>query len=203
MEQLIQNVLDGLHRQGLVEVEISARHVHLAQRHLEVLFGTGATLTPKRPLSQPGQFLSEQRVVVEGRKGSMENVAILGPIRNETQIELSKSDCIALGIQAPVRESGNLSGSGGITLHGPCGSLSLEEGAIIAQAHIHLTPQVAQKMNVTDRQRVMVQLLTPRPIVLEDVTVRVSSSYSCRMHIDFDEANAAMVSGFTLGKVQR
>lgn len=203
MDQLIQTVLDGLHRQGLVEVEISARHVHLAQRHLEVLFGVGATLTPKRPLSQPGQYLSEQRVTIEGKKGRMENIAILGPVRSETQVELSKSDCVSLGIQAPVRESGNLSGSASVTIIGPCGSLLIEEGAIIAQAHIHLTPPVAHKMKVSDRQRVTVQILSPRPIVLEDVTVRVSSSYSCRMHIDFDEANAAMVNGFTLGKVQR
>jgi len=182
----------------LVEVEVSARHVHLTREHLEILFGKGAELTPKRPLSQPGQFLSEERVTLIGPKGRKERTAILGPIRPATQVELSKSDCVELGVKAPVRESGDVAGSGSISIEGPCGSIKIAEGAIIAHNHVHLTPEVARIMGVTDKQRVSVEVFTDRPVTFRDVIIRVSEKFSCRMHIDFDEANAALVSGFTL-----
>lgn len=201
MEQIIQAVLSAIPRAGLVEVEVSARHVHLTREHLEVLFGKGAELTPKRPLSQPGQFLSEERVTLIGPKGRKERTAILGPIRPATQVELSKSDCVELGVKAPVRESGDVAGSGSITIEGPCGSLTIDEGVIIAHNHVHLTPEVAQIMGVTDKQRVAVEVFSDRPVTFRDVIIRVSEKFSCRMHIDFDEANAALVSGFTLGKI--
>lgn len=201
MEQIIQAVLSAIPRAGLVEVEVSARHVHLTREHLEILFGKGAELTPKRPLSQPGQFLSEERVTLVGPKGRKERTAILGPIRPATQVELSKSDCVELGVKAPVRESGDVAGSGSITIEGPCGSLTIEEGVIIAHNHVHLTPEVAQIMGVTDKQRVAVEVFSDRPVTFRDVIIRVSEKFSCRMHIDFDEANAALVSGFTLGKI--
>ena len=201
MEQIIQAVLSAIPRAGLVEVEVSARHVHLTREHLEVLFGKGAELTPKRPLSQPGQFLSEERVTLVGPKGRKERTAILGPIRPATQVELTKSDCVELGVKAPVRESGDVAGSGSITIEGPCGSLTIEEGVIIAHNHVHLTPEVAQIMGVTDKQRVAVEVFSDRPVTFRDVIIRVSEKFSCRMHIDFDEANAALVSGFTLGKI--
>ena len=132
MEQIVSAVMDAVHRAGLVEVEVSARHVHLSQADVEVLFGPGARLEPKRPLSQPGQFLSEQRVTLVGPKGRKERVAVLGPARKATQVELSKSDCMELGVKAPVRESGDVAGSGAITIEGPCGTLELKEGVIIA-----------------------------------------------------------------------
>lgn len=201
MEQIIKAVLDAIPRAGLVEVEVSARHVHLTHAHLEVLFGKGASLTPKRPLSQPGQFLSEERVTIIGPKGRKERTAILGPVRPATQVELSKSDCVELGVKAPVRESGDVKGSGSITIEGPCGSITIDEGVIIAHNHVHLTPEVAQIMGVQDKQRVSVEVFTERPVMFRDVIVRVSEKFSCRMHIDFDEANAALVSGFTLGKI--
>lgn len=201
MEQIIQAVLDAIPRAGLVEVEVSARHVHLTRADLETLFGKGAELTPKRPLSQPGQFLSEERVTLIGPKGRKERTAILGPIRPATQVELSKSDCVDLGIKAPVRESGDVAGSGSITIEGPCGSLTIQEGAMIAHNHVHLTPEVAEIMGVQDKQRVSVEVFTDRPVTFHDVIIRVSDKFSCRMHIDFDEANAALVSGFTLGKI--
>ena len=194
MEQIIQAVLSAIPRAGLVEVEVSARHVHLTR-------GKGAELTPKRPLSQPGQFLSEERVTLVGPKGRKERTAILGPIRPATQVELSKSDCVELGVKAPVRESGDVAGSGSITIEGPCGSLTIDEGVIIAHNHVHLTPEVAQIMGVTDKQRVAVEVFSDRPVTFRDVIIRVSEKFSCRMHIDFDEANAALVSGFTLGKI--
>lgn len=201
MEQIIKAVLDAIPRAGLVEVEVSARHVHLTREHLEVLFGKGASLTPKRPLSQPGQFLSEERVTIIGPKGRKERTAILGPIRPATQVELSKSDCVELGVKAPVRESGDVKGSGSITIEGPCGSITIDEGVIIAHNHVHLTPEVAEIMGVHDKQHVSVEVFSERPIMFRDVIIRVSEKFSCRMHIDFDEANAALVSGFTLGKI--
>ena len=180
MEQIVSAVMDAVHRAGLVEVEVSARHVHLSQADVEVLFGPGARLEPKRPLSQPGQFLSEQRVTLVGPKGRKERVAVLGPARKATQVELSKSDCMELGVKAPVRESGDVAGSGAITIEGPCGTLDLK-----------------------DKQRVSVAVMSERPVIFQDVIIRVSTEFSCKMHIDVDEANAALVSGFTLGKIIR
>lgn len=200
-EALVQAVLAALRRAGLVEVEVSARHVHLSQRDLEVLFGPGASLTPKRPLSQPGQFLSEERVTLVGPKGRREHVAVLGPMRKATQVELSQGDCFELGVQAPVRESGDTKGSGRLRIEGPRGAIDLPEGVIVAHCHIHLTPETAREMGLCDKQHVAVEVFTERPVVFRDVVVRVSSSYSDRMHIDVDEANAARASGFTLGKV--
>ena len=182
---------------------IRDRHVHLTQRDVETLFGPGAKLEPKRPLSQPGQFLSGQRVTLVGPKGRKERTAVLGPVRGAAQVELSKSDCVELGVKAPLRESGDVAGSGAITIEGPCGSIHLEEGAIIARNHIHLTTADAELLNLHDKQRVSVAVMTERPVVFRDVVIRVSPNFNCRMHIDFDEANAALVSGFTLGKIIR
>ena len=139
MKDLVSAVMDSIHMAGLVEIEVSAKHVHLTKEDVEVLFGKGAVLEPARPLSQPGQFLSQQRVTLVGPKKRMERVAVLGPCRAATQVELSKSDCVALGVDAPLRESGDVAGSGAITIEGPCGSLDIREGVIIAHNHIHVT----------------------------------------------------------------
>ena len=194
MEQIVSAVMDAVHRAGLVEVEVSARHVHLSQADVEVLFGPGARLEPKRPLSQPGQFLSEQRVTLVGPKGRKERVAVLGPARKATQVELSKSDCMELGVKAPVRA---------ITIEGPCGTLELKEGVIIAHNHIHVTAPDSKLLDLKDKQRVSVAVMSERPVIFQDVIIRVSTEFSCKMHIDVDEANAALVSGFTLGKIIR
>jgi Propanediol utilization protein len=203
MQNIIAAVLNAIPKAGLVEVEVSARHVHLTQDDVEALFGPGMTLTPKRPLSQPGQFLCEERVTLVGPRGRRERVAVLGPIRAKTQIELSASDCVELGVKAPVRLSGDVDGSGPIRLEGPKGSLDLTQGVIIAHNHIHLTPETAEIMELQDQQHVAVEMMTSRPLVFEDVIVRVSRQSRNKMHIDFDEANAAQVSGFTLGRVVR
>lgn len=203
MNDIVKAVLESIPKAGLVVAEVSARHVHLTQADVETLFGAGATLTPKRRLSQPGQFLSEERVTLVGPRGSKEHVAILGPVRAKTQIELSKSDCVSLGVDAPVRQSGDVEGSGAIVIEGPKGRLDLKQGVIIASNHIHLTPETAKVMGLHDQQRVQVELLTERPVRFEDVLVRVSRTSCDRMHIDFDEANAALVNGFTLGHVVR
>lgn len=201
MEQIVEAVLRAIPRAGLVEVEVSARHVHLTQEHVEVLFGKGAKLTPKRPLSQPGQFLCEERVTIVGTRSRKERVAVLGPARRDTQIELSKSDCVDFGVDAPLRESGDVAGSGSMVIEGPCGSITVQQGAIVAHNHIHMTPDVAQCLGLHDKQKVSVEVFTERPVTFRDVIIRISDKFSCRMHIDFDEANSAFVSGFTLGKI--
>lgn len=201
MTQIVDKVWEAILKARLVEVEVSARHVHLTEADLAALYGPDAKLIPKRPLSQPGQFLSEQRITIAGPKGKLERTAILGPTRPATQVELSQSDCVKLGIKAPVRESGDVTDSGACTLEGACGSITLREGAIIAQNHVHLTPDVARMMNLHDKQRVRVQVLTSRPVTFDDVLIRVSEKSRCKMHIDFDEANAALVKGFTLGRI--
>lgn len=201
MTEIVNKVWEAIIRARLVEVEVSARHVHLTEADLAALYGVDAKLIPKRPLSQPDQFLSEQRITIVGPKGRMERTAILGPTRPATQIELSQSDCVKLGIKAPVRESGDVKGSAPITLEGACGTLQLAEGAIIAHNHVHLTPDVAQMMGLCDKQLVSVQVLTDRPVTFQNVIIRVSEKSRCKMHIDFDEANAALVKGFTLGRI--
>ncbi len=201
IDDISKKVIESLQKTGLVQVEVSARHVHLTSEHIEILFGRGASLTPKRELSQPGQYLSEERVTLVGPKGKKERTAVLGPARPATQVELSKSDCIQLGVVAPYRESGDVSGSGGITIEGPMGSITIAEGVIIARSHIHMLPETAQMLELKDKQKIQVEMLTERPVVFKDVVVRVSSQFRNRMHIDFDEANAAAVEGFVLGKI--
>lgn len=201
IEEIALRVCDAIRKARLVQVEVSAKHVHLTEEHIEVLFGKDAKLIEKRELSQPGQYLSEQRLVLVGPKGRMERTAVLGPARIATQVELSKSDCVALGIQAPLRESGDVADSAPITIEGASGSITIKEGAIIAQSHLHLTPETATIMGLSDKEKVDVELLTERAIVLKNVVTRVSSKFRDRMHVDFDEANAASVSGFTLGQI--
>ncbi len=201
MDNIIKSVIDALKRGGFVEIEVSARHVHLTQEHVELLFGKGSTLTPKRPLSQTGQFLCEERVTLVGEKRKKENVAVLGPARKSTQIELSRSDCIEIGVDAPLRESGDVKGSAPVIIEGPCGQVSIGEGVIVAKNHVHIPTDTAKNLNLHDKQVVSVKAITQRPITFEDVVIRVDDSFNFRMHVDFDEANAAMINGFTLGKI--
>ncbi len=176
-------------------VETSARHVHLSQEHLEALFGKDAKLTHKKDLSQPGQFACEERVTIVGPKKEMPNVSILGPVRPETQVELSATDARSIGIAAPIRESGDVAGSGACKIIGPCGEIEISQGVIVAKRHIHLTPETAAEMNVKDKDVVWVKIDTDgRKAILGDVVVRVSEKYAPAMHIDTDESNA--VSAF-------
>ncbi len=172
-------------------VETSARHVHVTKEDLETLFGKGHELTKKKDLSQPGQFSCEERVTVVGPKKELANVSILGPCRSKSQIELSATDARSIGISAPVRESGDLEGSAPCKLIGPCGEVELSSGAIVAKRHIHLTPEDAEAMGLSDKQIVWVRLDTDgRKAILGDVVCRVSPNYSTAMHIDTDESNA-------------
>jgi len=183
-------------------VETSARHVHLSQADLETLFGRGYRLTPKKYLSQPNQFASEERVNISGPKGEIKNVVILGPVRKATQVEVSLTDARALGIAAPIRESGDTAESAACTISGPNGSVTLSEGVIAAKRHIHLTPDEAAVFGLSDKQVVQVRLVSGgRSLTFDDVVVRVSDQFSAAMHIDTDEANAAGLSGAVYGEI--
>lgn len=181
-------------------IETSARHVHVTQETLEVLFGKGAELTVKKMLSQPGQFASEQKVEVIGPKGTLK-CSILGPCRNVNQVELSLTDARTLGIAVPVRESGDVKGSTAITIKGLCGEVALTEGAIAAKRHIHMTPADAERFNVKNGDIVNVKVVneTGRGLIFGDTVIRVSDKYALAMHIDTDEANAGALSGLVKG----
>ena len=194
LQAIAEAVLDRL----FVELEASGRHVHVTGEQAIALFGH--PLTPKRPLSQLGQFLANERVTVVGPKGSFENVAVLGPERKEAQVEISLTDARTLGIEAPVRLSGDVAGSPGAVLEGPGGRAELRQGVIAAKRHIHLTPQDAVRFGVKDRQNVKLKVYTDRPCVFEDVTVRVSPDFASYVHLDYDEANAC---GFRKGDLGR
>ena len=173
-------------------VETSARHVHVTQEHLEILFGKGYELTKKKDLSQPGQYACEERVTVVGPKKELKGVCILGPVRPASQVEISLTDARSIGIAAPIRESGDIAGSGACKLVGPCGEVDLTEGVIAAKRHIHATPEDAEKLGVQDKDVVSVKIDTDgRSLVFGDVVVRVSPKFALAMHIDTDESNAA------------
>lgn len=185
-----------------VLVETSARHVHLTNEHIEVLFGKGATLTHKKDLSQPGQFACQERVTLVGPKKSIENVIILGPARPATQVEVSLTDARTLGVTAPVRESGDIAASGACKIVGPCGEVEISEGVIAAKRHIHFTPEEAAAAGVEDKQIVSVKIdSADRSTIFGDVVVRVSPKFSAAMHIDTDEANAACAFGECYGEI--
>ncbi|WP_313183446.1 phosphate propanoyltransferase [Lacrimispora sp.] len=183
-------------------VETSARHVHLTQEHLEILFGNGYELTKKKSLSQPGQFACEERVTVVGSKGEFKGISILGPVRKATQIELSATDARSIGIAAPLRESGDVAGSGACKIIGPAGEIEITEGVIVAKRHIHATPAEAEKLGVKDGEVVSVKIDTDgRSLIFGDVVVRVNENYALAMHIDTDESNAASCSREQYGEI--
>ena len=185
-----------------VIVETSARHIHVSREDLEILFGKGYELTPKKELSQPGQFACEERVDVVGSKKTLSRVSILGPCRSETQVELSLTDARSIGVSAPIRESGDIKDSGGCKIIGPAGEIEIEQGVIAAKRHIHMTVADAQKYSVEDKQIVKVKIDSEgRSTVFGDVVVRVSDSYVLAMHIDTDESNAACAVPGTVGEI--
>ena len=185
-----------------VLVETSARHVHVSQEDLETLFGKGYELTKKKDLSQPGQFACEERVQVIGAKGSFPKVSILGPVRPDTQIELSASDARSIGVDAPCRESGDIAGSGACKLVGPAGEVEVSEGVIVAKRHIHMTPEDAEKYGLKDKQVVSVKIdSAERSLVFGDTVVRVNPQYALAMHIDTDEANAVLAPAGVMGVI--
>ena len=185
-----------------VLVETSARHLHLSQKDLETLFGEGYQLTPKKDLSQPGQFACVERVDVVGRKKTLSGVTILGPVRQATPVALSLPDARSIGVDAPIRESGDIAGSGACKLVGPKGEIELKEGVIAAKRHIHMTPADAEAFGVNDGQTVSVRIdSNGRALTFGDVVIRVRDDFALAMHIDTDESNAACAVPGTMGEV--
>ena len=194
LQELIGAVVSRL----FVELEASGRHVHVTAQQAQTLFGH--SLTPERPLSQPGQYLAKERVRLIGPKGEFRNVAVLGPERQTGQVEISLTDGRVLGIDPPIRLSGDVAGSPGITLEGERGRVTLSQGVIAAQRHVHLTPADAVKFGVKNGQTVRLQTYTARPTIYGDVAVRVSPDFASYVHLDYDEANAC---GFRKGDLGR
>lgn len=195
----IEALTDALLTHIFIPLEASGRHVHLTKGQCQILFGTN--LTVKRPLSQPGQYLSEQRVSIIGPKGRFDHVAVLGPARSEAQVEISMTDSRTLGIDAPIRLSGHVAHTPGITIEGPKGRLELSQGVIIAQRHLHLTEADAARFSVKDGQAIKLQTYTHRPVLFQDVIVRVSDQFATAAHLDFDEANACAMKCGDLGRI--
>ena len=197
LEKLTEKIIKGI----FVELEASGRHVHVNEEQANILFGHG--LTPSRPLSQPGQFLAQERVTVRGPKGEFQNVAVLGPAREKAQVEISLTDGKTLGILPPVRLSGDVADSPGAELVGPMGRITISEGVIAAKRHIHMTPEDARHFGVKDKQIVRLQTFTDRPVVFEDVAVRVSPDFETFVHLDYDEANACGFQKGVLGRISK
>ncbi|MDO4521552.1 MAG: phosphate propanoyltransferase [Eubacteriales bacterium] len=205
IEMITRLVMEAMQKQEtvgngyVVPVGVSARHVHLTQEHLEILFGKGYQLTRKKEL-MGGQFASNEQVTIVGLKlRAIENVRILGPCRKASQVEISATDAIRLGVKAPIRESGDIKGSAAIAVVGPCGVLYLQEGCIVAQRHIHMSPKDAMAAGVTNGQEVSVKADNGRGTIFNHVKIRVDESFTLEMHIDTDEANASgIVQGSTV-----
>ena len=196
MDRLAEEIINGL----FVEMEASGRHVHLTKEATLALFGH--SLTPLKELSQPGQFVARERVSLVTPKGRMEKVAVLGPERKACQVELSQTDCVILGVKAPLRDSGDVKGSPGLTLANGDREYELSEGVIVAKRHIHMTPTDAANRGLKDGQRVKLRALSSRPLVFEDVTVRVSPDFRTYAHLDYDEANACGFVRGDMGMIQ-
>ncbi|HEL1612480.1 TPA: ethanolamine utilization phosphate acetyltransferase EutD [Streptococcus suis] len=194
IDKIATRVQDEL--EGSFEIEASGRHIHLSQEDLETLFGKDYSLTKAKDLSQPGQFACKERLTILGPKGSFQNVVILGPVRGATQVEVSLTDCLKLGVNAPIRESGQIEDTPGIVLINGSKVVSLDKGLIVAKRHIHMTPEDAAKANVVNKEIVQVQVGGERGLIFDDVVIRVHPKFATYMHIDYDEANAC---GFKKG----
>lgn len=203
MEVIVENVIKELKSKLFVMVEASGRHIHLSQTDLYALFGNGYQLTPTKDLSQPGQFACAERVTITGSKGSIQNVVILGPTRPNTQVEISLTDGLALGVKPPVRLSGDIDNTPGITITNPKNgnSITIDKGVIVAKRHIHITPEDAQRFGVSNGQSIKVKVFGDRPVLFEDLDVRVSEKFKTAVHIDYDEANACGYTKNSMGLI--
>lgn len=184
-----------------IPVEVSARHIHIAKEDLEELFGKGYKLTKLKDLSQPGEFSCKETVTVKNGDKKIENVRIIGPVRDHTQVEISKTDAYFLNLNAPLRVSGNLKGSESATLIGPEGKVNLKKGVIIAKRHLHANPKEAENLRLQDGEEISVKIKGERSLIFNNVKVRVDKDYSLAMHIDIDEGNAANINQKTEGKI--
>ncbi len=182
-------------------VEVSARHVHVTKEQVAILFGEGHELTRKKDLSQPGQFACEEKLTIVGPRGELK-ASILGPERKEAQVEISLTEARQLGVEAQIRESGDIEGTSGIKIVGPAGEIELEKGVIAAKRHIHMTPKDAEEYGVVNGQIVNVKVETEgRSLVFGDTVIRVRDDFALAMHIDTDECNAAGIKGSALGEI--
>lgn len=201
LDILAEEILRRLPRFLKIPVEASGRHVHLKREHLDILFGKGYQLTPRRDLSQPGQYLCEERLTLKTDKGILRNVAVLGPVREETQVELSLTDAMSIGVNAPVKESGNIEGSAAVTIVSDQAEVRIGEGVIVAMRHLHAAPKDAVLLGVKDKDLVSIRIDGLRPVIFENVLVRVNEKYSTIVHIDYDEANACGYRPGTTGSI--
>lgn len=203
MEQFVDTIVEELRKRLFIEVEASGRHIHLSKADVEQLFGDDYHLVQVKPLSQPGQFVCKERLILSGPKGVIENVVVLGPERKNSQVEVSFTDANILGMKPPVRLSGDIELSPGITIINPDNGrkIQLKEGLIVAKRHIHMTPEAGKKFQVNDGEVVKVKIFGNRPLIFDDVDVRVSDKYSTYIHIDYDEANACGYQKGTMGMI--
>lgn len=194
MTQLVDHIVDEvvkeIKQRLFIPVEASGRHVHLSRKDVDTLFGPGYQLTKAKDLSQPGQYACKERVAVTGPKGTLNNVVVLGPERKETQIEVSLTDSLALGIKVPIRQSGDVKDTPGATISNGDKKVELSEGIIVAKRHIHMTPEDAQRFNIVDGETVKVKVYGQRPLIFDETVARVRKDFATYMHIDYDEANA-------------
>lgn len=194
MNQVLDNIVESIVREIrqklMVEVEASGRHVHLSREDVDILFGKGYELTPTKDLSQPGQYACKERISVTGPKGTIKNIIILGPVRKETQIEVSLTDALTLGIKPPVRQSGDIADSPGAILTNGDISIEKQKGVIAAKRHMHLSTADARHFGVSDGDLIKIKVFGSRPLIFEDTVARVSDHFSTYVHIDYDEANA-------------
>ncbi len=201
VDQLVDTIVEALKTQLFIEVEASGRHVHLSRQDVDTLFGIGYKLTPVKELSQPGQYACSERVTVSGPKGSLKNVVVLGPERKASQVEVSLTDALVLGIKAPIRQSGDITGTPEITVSNGDRQVKLSQGLIVAKRHMHITPEDANRFHVTDGEIVKVKVFGARPLIFDDLVVRVSKDFRTYIHIDYDEANACGFTKGTLGMI--
>lgn len=199
-DEIVDAVVKELQKKLMVEVEASGRHVHLSRADVEALFGPGYQLTPVRDLSQPGQYVCKERVALTGPRGVLQNVVILGPERKETQVEISMTDSVILGVKPPIRLSGDIEGTPGISITAGTKTIVKEHGVVIAQRHMHITPEDARRLDVRDKEQVSIKVFGSRPTIFLDTVVRVSENFATYIHIDYDEANAC---GFQKGTYAR
>ncbi len=200
VEDIIDEVIKRVKKEAFIEVEASGRHIHLCEEHINILFGRDYQLTKIKDLSQPGQYACKERVTITGPKGSLKNVIVLGPARKATQVEVSLTDATSIGIKAPVKESGKIEDTPGITISTERASITVDKGVIVAKRHIHMTPEDAEKFGVKDKEIIQAKVYGNRPLIFDDVVIRVSPDFRTYMHIDYDEANAC---GFTKGTLCR
>ncbi|AIG26993.1 MULTISPECIES: ethanolamine utilization phosphate acetyltransferase EutD [Brevibacillus] len=201
IESIVDEVVKRVNEEMCVPIEASGKHVHLSRADIDTLFGPGYELTKMKDLSQPGQYACKERVTLIGPKGALHNVVVLGPERKETQVEIALTDSVALGVKGIIKESGQLEGTPGIVIASATNMVQLQRGLIVAKRHIHMTPEDAKKHNVVNGETVQVKVFSNRPLIFDDVMIRVSPSYATFMHIDYDEANACGFTKGTMGKI--